>query len=217
MRKTCQPTPLARRRAHAGATAGGSPAAAGLMRAGTQDIRVEPWETAESIYDLLPETLPALSRFALRMTGHPHDAEDLVQRTCVRALECGHQLRPGSSARSWLYAIMYSLWMNELRARQTHGGEHAPWDDALAAPCDHGPDTELQYRQTVEMLERLPEQQRAVLRLVAMEGFGYKEAAQRLQLPIGTVTSRLARARAAIDRMLGANGLETPATRRAAD
>src|SRR5471032_1666497 len=66
---------------------------------------------------MLPEMLPRLWTFALRISGDRHDAEDLVQRACVRALERAHQLQPDTSPLSWMFSIVHSTWINELRAR----------------------------------------------------------------------------------------------------
>lgn len=177
-----------------------------LLPSPTDIIRIEACCDNTAIYQLLPNILPCLERFARRLTGHFHDAEDLVQRTCVRALECGYQLRPGSSVRGWLNTIMYSLWMNELRARRLRSNSHAQWCDNCSETIGYGPDIYLQYQQVLAILDRLPEAQRMVLRLIVVEGCSYKEAASHLDLPIGTITSRLTRARNAVDRMMSAGG-----------
>jgi len=147
----------------------------------------------------LPALLPRLWRFALRLAGDRHDAEDLVQRACVRALERRHQLQPGSSTLSWLFSIVHSIWLNEVRARQirTHGSMQ--WSeelaDTVADPLAANPETYTLHRQIISAVEALPDAQRAVMLLVAVEGLSYREAATVLSVPIGTVMSRLARAR----------------------
>ncbi len=77
---------------------------------------------------VLPEMLPRLWAFALRISRDKHDAEDLLQRACVRALERSHQLQPGTSPLSWMYSIVQSTWVNELRARNARGRSSMEWE-----------------------------------------------------------------------------------------
>jgi RNA polymerase sigma-70 factor (ECF subfamily) len=151
---------------------------------------------------MLPEMLPRLWAFALRISGDRHDAEDLVQRACVRALERAHQLQPDTSPLSWMFSIVHSTWINELRARSVRKRSSMEWDDDflenVADPVDKGPETQLMHSQIISAVERLPEAQRVVMLLVAVEGLSYQEAAEVLEVPIGTVMSRLSRARQAV-------------------
>jgi RNA polymerase sigma-70 factor, ECF subfamily len=150
----------------------------------------------------LPQLLPRLWRFALRLTRNASDAEDLVQRCCVRALERRLQFRPDSAMLSWLFSIMHSIWLNELRSAQRRreasldSGDGFEFDDVAASSGD--PEQGLWYRQVVVAVEQLPEAQRLVMLLVAVEGLSYREAADVLNVPIGTVMSRLSRARSTI-------------------
>ncbi|CAB3769708.1 RNA polymerase sigma factor [Paraburkholderia solisilvae] len=166
--------------------------------------------TGTDLPQLLPNLLPRLWGFALRLSGNRQDAEDLVQRTCLRALERQHQLKPDSSPHSWLFAIAHTIWLNEIRARGIRNRTHVAWDDALleviADPAAPSPETLVMHRQIVRAVAHLPHAQRTVLLLVAVEGFTYSEAAATLGVPIGTVMSRLARAR----RSIGALAGETP-------
>jgi RNA polymerase sigma-70 factor, ECF subfamily len=156
---------------------------------------------------MLPEMLPRLWAFALRLSGDQHDAEDLVQRACVRGLERAHQLQPDTAPLSWMYAIMHSTWINELRARSVRKRASFEWDDDflenLPDPVDKSPETQLMHGQIVEAIERLPEAQRVVMLLVAVEGLTYQQAADVMEIPIGTVMSRLSRARQSIGAMFG--------------
>ena len=158
--------------------------------------------TRDGLCHELPGLLPRLWRFALRLAGDPHDAEDLVQRACVRALERQHQLRPGTSTLSWLFSIVHSIWLNEVRAQQTRRRGSIQWSDELADtvadPTAPSPEMYTLHRQIISAVERLPEAQRAVMLLVAVEGLSYREAALALDIPVGTVMSRLARARQTI-------------------
>ncbi|MCC8402467.1 RNA polymerase sigma factor [Paraburkholderia sp. MMS20-SJTN17] len=158
--------------------------------------------TAAELSALLPAMLPRLWRFALRISGNRHDAEDLVQCACVRALERAHQLAPGTAPLSWLFSIVQSTWLNELRARNVRNGAGPEWDDRLmetiADPAAKSPEQHAMNGQIIRAVHRLPDAQRVVLLLVAVEGLSYSEAADVLQVPIGTVMSRLSRARQAI-------------------
>jgi len=155
----------------------------------------------------LPQLLPRLWRFALRLAGDRHEAEDLVQRACVRALERQHQLKPGTSTLSWLFSIVHSVWLNEVRARKIRSRGSIQWSTELAEtvadPAASDPETFVLQQQIVSEVERLPDAQRAVMLLVAVEGMSYREAARVLEVPIGTVMSRLARARLTIGEAFG--------------
>jgi RNA polymerase sigma-70 factor (ECF subfamily) len=150
----------------------------------------------------LPQLLPRLWRFALRLAGDRHEAEDLVQRACLRALERQHQLKPGTSTLSWLFSIVHSVWLNEIRARKIRSRGCIQWTEelanTLADPSASDPETSVLHQQIVNAVERLPDAQRTVMLLVAAEGLSYREAANVLEVPIGTVMSRLARARLTI-------------------
>jgi len=160
--------------------------------------------TTEDLSTALPALLPRLWRFALRLAVNRHDAEDLVQRACVRALERPHQLQPGTSVLSWLFSIAHTVWLNELRARQIRSRASMQWrdelSDTLADAAALTPEMDAMHRQVVAAVEQLPDAQRAVMLLVAVEGLSYREAAEALDVPIGTVMSRLARARLTIGR-----------------
>lgn len=151
---------------------------------------------------MLPAMLPRLWAFALRLAGDRHDAEDLVQHACVRALERADQLQPGTAPLSWMFSIVHTTWINELRARNVRKRSSVEWDDSrvqnVADQSVGTPDAYLMNRQTIDVVMRLPEAQRVVMLLVAFEGLSYTEAAQVLDVPIGTVMSRLSRARQAI-------------------
>lgn len=150
----------------------------------------------------LVSMLPRLWRFALRLTKHKEDAEDLVQRTCVRALERQHQWDAQTNPLPWLYSIMYSVWMNELESRRLRRVESLTVDGEedveIIDRNSIDPEAAAFYRQVVVAVESLPDAQRVVMLVVAVEGFSYREASDVLQVPIGTVMSRLSRARSLI-------------------
>lgn len=168
---------------------------------------------------MLPEMLPRLWAFALRLSGDQHDAEDLVQRACLRALERVHQLQHGTSPLSWVFSIVHSMWINELRARNVRKRSSFEWDDDflenLPDAIDNGPESHLMHAQIIGAIERLPEAQRVVMLLIAVEGMTYREAADVLEVPIGTVMSRLSRARQAVGALLGdASNMAQPTTKK---
>lgn len=154
----------------------------------------------ESLPSLLPGMLPRLWAFSLRLCGNQHDAEDVLQRACVRGLERAHQLQPGTSPLSWMFSIVHSTWINELRSRME-------WDDnfleTVPDPGARNPEETLMNGEIIAAVERLPEAQRIVMLLVAVEGLSYAEAAEVLGVPIGTIMSRLSRARQTIGAQFG--------------
>jgi RNA polymerase sigma-70 factor, ECF subfamily len=161
----------------------------------------------------LPQMLPRLWAFALRISGDPHDAEDLVQRACLRALERQHQLQPNTSPLSWMFSIIHSIWINEIHARSVRSRSSMEWDDnfleTVADPSAQTPESDVMNRQIVRAVEQLPEAQRAVMLLVAVEGLTYSEAAEVLGVPMGTIMSRLSRARQTIGSLFGAQERRT--------
>jgi RNA polymerase sigma-70 factor (ECF subfamily) len=160
----------------------------------------------------LSELLPHLWAFALRITGNQHDAEDLVQRSCVRALERAEQWQPGTSALSWMFSIIHSTWINELRSRSIRSRSSMQWDDDLvemiADPDTATPEQNALHGQIVSAVGDLPEAQRVVMILVGAEGYSYAEAADALEIPLGTVMSRLSRARSAIGALFNGSSNE---------
>jgi RNA polymerase sigma-70 factor (ECF subfamily) len=144
--------------------------------------------------------LPRLRRFAHALTHNQDQCEDLVQETCARALARLDQWRPDTRLDSWMYRIAQNLWIDQVRSEKVKGEIL----DIAAVEDIWGPDgrvvteTRLSLLELRERIARLPSEQRALLRLVCMDGLSYKEAAQALDSPAGTVMSRLARARRAL-------------------
>ena len=166
----------------------------------------------EDLALVLPGLLPRLWRFGLRLTGDAHDAEDLVQRACVRGLERRHQFQAGTSALSWMFSIMNSVWLNEIRARQIRARYNVPLSDemseTLADPSAMDPESNALHRQLIAAVDALPDAQRAVMLLVAAEGLSYREVAEVLDIPMGTVMSRLSRARLTLGLALGSKNAQ---------
>jgi len=173
--------------------------------------------TGADLPALLPGLLPRLWAFALRISGDKHDAEDLVQLACVRALERAHQLQPNTSALSWMFSIVHTTWINEIRSRKVRGRSREEWNDSItetvADPAAHTPETDLMHQQILGAVNNLPDGQREVMLLVAIEQFSYKEAAEILEVPVGTVMSRLSRARQTIGMLFNSAHKKMPLDR----
>lgn len=141
--------------------------------------------------------LPRLRRFAYGLAGQREDADDLVQAACERALERCDQWEPGTRLDSWMYRIIQNLWFDRLRSRKMRG---EPVDveaiEPLADEHTHRmPELRSDLARVSDVLQRLRPEHRELLLLVCVEELSYKEAAELLQIPMGTVMSRLARAR----------------------
>jgi RNA polymerase sigma-70 factor (ECF subfamily) len=159
----------------------------------------------------LPEHLARLWRYGLLLSGKRDAAEDLVQATCVRALERGSQFVAGSRLDRWLFSILRSIWLNELRARRIRQGEGAvDAETHLVFDGMQDIETNILARQVLREVQSLPQAQRETLFLVYVEGLAYREAAQLLEVPIGTVMSRLAAARESLGK-LAAGSTDVPA------
>jgi RNA polymerase sigma-70 factor (ECF subfamily) len=147
----------------------------------------------------LVEHLPRLRRYARALTGDSGRADDLVQDTLERALAKRDLWQPGSDLRAWLFTLMHNLFVSQLRARRP---QETAMDDAPEAPVSGGQLEAMAVRDIHAALSRLPDEQREVLLLVGLEQFAYAEAAEVLGVPVGTVMSRLARAREKMRRLL---------------
>ena len=149
--------------------------------------------------------LPRLRRFAHALARSPADAHDLCQASVERALKSRDQWQPGTRLDSWMYRIMRNLWIDETRARTRRDQTFAP-EEAGAKVGDDGArraDVQLELTDLDRAMSRLPAEQREAIALVLVEGLAYKEAAAVLDVPIGTLTSRLSRGREALIAELG--------------
>ena len=145
----------------------------------------------------LVELLPRLRRFAYGLSGHRDDADDLVQAACERALDRADQWEPGTRLDSWMFRIVQNLWFDRLRSRKVRGEQVD--ESALEQQADEQahrlPEVRSTFARVAAQLDTLKPEQREVLLLVCVEEYSYQEAAELLQIPVGTVMSRLARAR----------------------
>lgn len=162
-----------------------------------------------AVRDAVCEMLPRLRRFARALTGHVHDADDLVQAAVERALARAPQWQPDRPVQAWLYGILRNAWIDEQRARQRQQPFHAP-EEAGEEVGDASIDRHVERLSVAAAMARLPDEQRLAVTLVLVEGLSYAEAAAAMEVPIGTLTSRLARGRQALQALLaedtGASG-----------
>ena len=144
--------------------------------------------------------VPRLTKFAVALTRSRQEAGDLVQATCERALSRAKQWQPGTRLDRWLFRIMQTIWFNEVKSRRrrlrrgaVEGAEDATVDGESKMQ------SRLILREIEQALFQLPEADGLVLVLVCVEGLSYRETAEVLDVPIGTVMSRLARARLTLE------------------
>ena len=163
--------------------------------------------SSETFDSELTQLLPRLRRFAFALSRNGADADDLAQAAIERALRSRDQWQPGTRLDSWLYRIMRNLWIDTVRARGRRERHEAPEDAAKDVGEDprEAMHASMELQRAMSAMERLPDEQREVVALILIEGFGYREVSEMLDLPIGTVSSRLVRGRIALLEMLGGN------------
>lgn len=149
--------------------------------------------------------LPRLRRFSYSLTGSAPDADDLLQDVIEKALSSYDQFKQGTDLDRWMFRICKNLWIDEWRSRRVRGHtidpmdyKNEPWIDGEKMLVNKINMSEVEYA-----MNQMQDEQRIILFLVAIEGYTYKEASKFLDIPIGTVMSRLARARKALEQFLG--------------
>ncbi|MRG98925.1 sigma-70 family RNA polymerase sigma factor [Xanthomonas sontii] len=164
------------------------------------DMHADP---TAAVGDGICTLLPQLRRFARAVAGHREDADDLLQIAIERALRRAGQWRPETPLQYWLYGIIRHAWIDEVRAQRRRRQVFVD-----AAEGEHVGDTPLERQQDWMAVQAamagLPEEQRLAIALVLIEGLSYKDAAAVLEIPLGTLTSRLARGRDALQASLEA-------------
>lgn len=143
---------------------------------------------------LIARETPRLRRYALALVNEPAAADDLVQDTLERAIRKRHLWSRRGSVRSWLYRILYNVFLNQAGRRRRKQAE-VDLDDAPAVASPATQEQRMICRDIVAAMRALPPEQRAAIALTAVEGFSYDEAAEILGIPIGTLRSRLSRGR----------------------
>jgi RNA polymerase sigma-70 factor (ECF subfamily) len=162
-------------------------------------------ETPQNVHEQIVTLLPRLRRFARNLTRNPHDADDVVQIALERALTRLDQWHRDARLDSWMFKIVRNAWIDELRSRARRDKVFV----AAEAGDSIGTDSmarEADLLSVQSAMARLPEDQREAVSLVLVEGLPYREAAEVLDVPIGTLTSRLARGREALQALLGTEG-----------
>jgi RNA polymerase sigma-70 factor (ECF subfamily) len=154
-------------------------------------------DRTDSVEDQLVAFLPNLRRFAISLCGARDVADDLVQAACERALASADRFEPGTRFDAWMFRILRNLWIDQVRRRKTAGIEEdiTERQDIAGASGEREVEAIMTLKSVAEAIADLAEDQREVLLLVCVEDFSYREAADVLGIPIGTVMSRLARAR----------------------
>jgi RNA polymerase sigma-70 factor, ECF subfamily len=180
----------------------------GQRMAGSPARRVADQDPAsERFGDQLVAVLPRLRRFARGLTGSSVEADDLVQAACERALARRHQFQEGTRFDSWMFRIVQTIWIDQIRSREVRKSDGDIGEDRLGTD---EPVRRVEARLTLaevrRAVDRLTPDQRAALLLVTVDGLSYKEAAEVVDVPVGTIMSRLARARIALQVQLEAAG-----------
>jgi RNA polymerase sigma-70 factor (ECF subfamily) len=158
-------------------------------------------ESVQNVQEQIVALLPRLRRFARNLVRNPHDADDVVQIAVERALLRLDQWRSDARLDSWLFKIVRNAWIDEVRARGRRAKIFMP-EEAGEQIGETSMEREIDRWSAETALGRLPEDQRLAVSLVLIEGLSYKDAAEVLEVPLGTLTSRLARGREALQAML---------------
>lgn len=158
-------------------------------------------ESSQDVREQLAALLPRLRRFGRTLARNREDADDLVQIALERALTRTDQWQPGTRLDSWMFRIMQNAWIDETRARERRGQTFVAEEEGEHVGVSTT-DAQIDAIAVRKAVAQLNDDQRAVVGLVLVEGLPYKEAAEVLGVPIGTLTSRLARAREALQALL---------------
>jgi len=152
---------------------------------------------------LLQNEIPRLRRYARALARDTARADDLVQSCLLRAIAKEHLWAPGTDLRAWLFTILHNQNVNEVRRSVREGVTVSVEDVAPALTIAARANATLQLRDLERAIKLLPEEQRQVILLVGLEGLHYEEVAAVLDIPIGTVRSRLSRGREMLRRLMG--------------
>jgi RNA polymerase sigma-70 factor (ECF subfamily) len=159
---------------------------------------------------LLEAQIPRVRRYARALTrGDLSRADDLVQSCLTRAVAKQHLWQPGSDLRAWLFTILHNQYVNDVRRSAREGSSMAIEDAAEILPVRSNAIAVLELRDLNTALKKLPDEQRAAILLVGLEGMSYEEVAAILRVPVGTVRSRISRGRDQLRRLMGVEEEET--------
>ncbi len=144
----------------------------------------------------IKQLFPRLWRHCLMLSGSPDKASDLAQSTCLRALEKAHLYSNNTHLDRWLFRIAKNIWFNELRAESIRQGNSMDTHEELnQLTSNQNPESTMINKDIIRSVFSLPEAQRITVSLVYIEGYSYQQAAEILEIPTGTIMSRLAAAR----------------------
>lgn len=156
---------------------------------------------SETVQELIVEQIPRLRRYARSLTGDASQADDLVQDCLERACRKARLWKTGSDMRAWLFTILHNLHISKLRQLNRRGVD-MPLHDNEVDRRSLDPESGLEWGDVEKGLAQLPSEQREVLLMVALEGMRYEDVALILEIPLGTVMSRLFRARERLRRWI---------------
>ena len=157
--------------------------------------------------DQMIAVLPRLRRFARGLTGSAVEADDLVQAACERALARQHQFQEGTRFDSWMFRIVQTIWIDQIRSREVRKEDGEIAEERLGSDESvRRIEARLALDEVRRAVGRLPPDQRTALLLVTVDGLSYKEAAEVAGVPVGTIMSRLSRARIALQLQLETGG-----------
>ncbi len=158
----------------------------------------------KEVEEELISMLPRLRRFALGLTGNIQEADELVQAACERGLDKINQWRPGTRLDSWMFRILQNIFLDNMRKHKLRGDPVSPesYKQAVDTQSQRLPEIRSNLALVAEAMKAIPEEQRVVVMLVCIEEQSYKKAAETLGVPVGTIMSRLARARMNLSKLL---------------
>lgn len=164
-------------------------------------------EPVDIVGERLVSFLPNLRRFAISLCRARDVADDLVQQACERALAAAASFDPDTRFDAWVFRILRNLWLDQLRRQKTAGPavDIDEMHDLSVGSGEAQSEARLALERVQVALQQLPPEQREVLVLVCIEELSYRDAADVLEIPVGTVMSRLARARKALSELTGIN------------
>jgi RNA polymerase sigma factor (sigma-70 family) len=156
----------------------------------------------------LTALMPMIRRFAYSLTGSPHDADDLLQNTIERVLSRG--VPDDVDLTKWVFRVCRNIWIDEYRARKVRqiAAESPELSEEQYVDGDKIIYNQITLNEVNVAMDKLPEDQRSILALIAVQGMSYKEVSETLSIPMGTVMSRLARARIALSQYLNTTAAE---------
>ena len=143
----------------------------------------------------LVSEMDSLRKFAVRLTGNMVDAEDLLQSTVLRAIEKKDYFQPGTDLFKWMSKIMFNMFVSGYRRKKKFETRYDPESYLEKASVDAEQETKAEVRQVREAMKALSPEHREILSLICVKGMRYQEVAVMLDIPVGTVRSRLSRAR----------------------